>query len=147
MSHEAPLIDWTNLAANAFWIIGCALALATVSYARWEARLHGEQLRVWLREPRLRAPLHLGCALFGLGLAARSASWVETSLWCVLMGLSGFRVASIVIALRRQASAPEPAIRQPASEPIDQGKVGLRTKPGQGFPPDQGRVGGSCGDG
>ena len=99
------MIDWPNLAANALWIFGCALALATVSYARWDAAVRGERLRARLREPQFRAPLYWGGTLFCLGWAATSASWLETALWALLTGVCAFRAVSIGIARRRDVDA------------------------------------------
>ena len=41
------MIDWLNLIANTFWILGCALALATVSYAGWQASVEDKKIRIF----------------------------------------------------------------------------------------------------
>ena len=38
------MIDWFNLAANSLWILGCAIALAVLSYASWQASLRREKI-------------------------------------------------------------------------------------------------------
>ena len=42
------MIDWYNLFANALWIFALALALATLGFARWGARMEGEKLKTVL---------------------------------------------------------------------------------------------------
>jgi hypothetical protein len=34
-SQRELMIEWGGLAANSLWILGCALALATLSFAGW----------------------------------------------------------------------------------------------------------------
>lgn len=78
------MIDWGSVVANSLWISGCALALALISYASWQASVSGGALR---RRLGLR-PYRLGFAaaglLFCLGLGATTHSWVEIVIWLVL---------------------------------------------------------------
>ncbi len=63
-------MDLLSVAANTLWILGLALLLATLSWARWVA--HTEHLR-WgevIRRPGVRRALGTGLALFCAGLAA-----------------------------------------------------------------------------
>ena len=53
------MIDWYNLFANALWIIALAVALATLSYASWEASLLHEKLRLRLRQAKYQIALDL----------------------------------------------------------------------------------------
>ena len=78
------MIDWIAVVSNAIWICGCALALATVSYAHWEANARRERLRANLRRPRQRIAIGLAGALVCLGLAATSRSTVEFIVWLAL---------------------------------------------------------------
>jgi hypothetical protein len=80
------MIDWFNVAGNALWILGCAIALAALSYASWEASLSGEKFLTRLRRPAVLASLYLAGLLFSLGLAATSGRSLETVLWLALAG-------------------------------------------------------------
>jgi ABC-type xylose transport system permease subunit len=81
------MIDWYNLAANSLWILAMALALATLSYARWEARERQERLRITLSRSALQVKLNFSGALFCLGLASTSRALGERVLWLFLMVL------------------------------------------------------------
>jgi len=78
------MIDWFNLAANALWIIGLAIALAVVSHASWQAALHHEKLRTQLARPGYQIYIDLAAVLFCLGMAATSRRVWEIILWGVL---------------------------------------------------------------
>ncbi len=78
------MIDWARLAAQALWISGCALALATLSFAYWEAATHGESLRARLSGYRMQVTLYLAGALFCAGLASRIYLSLEQSIWVIL---------------------------------------------------------------
>lgn len=78
------MIDWGNLAANALWILGCALALGSFSFASWEASLYKEKITARLRRPALQFALNLAGLLFCLGLAATETRLIVTILWLVL---------------------------------------------------------------
>ena len=97
------MINWVNLAASALWIIGCALGLAAVSYADWEAAMSGERLRVRLRQPRIQIAIHLAGALFCLGLAATGRTWWERALWGLLV--VAWAVQAWLVGLCRKRSA------------------------------------------
>lgn len=74
------MIDWGGLAANALWILGCALALATFSYASWQASLHGSKLSALLKRPPMQAGFNLAGSLFSAGQALTS-----TPLWAIIL--------------------------------------------------------------
>jgi hypothetical protein len=78
------MIDWVNLAANALWIVACAWALATFSYASWEASYYHEKLRQRLGRPAIQLSFTLAGALFCAGLAATSQGWLRIGVWVVL---------------------------------------------------------------
>ena len=78
------MIDWFNLLANTFWILGCALALATLSYASWHASVENEKLRMVLSSPGYEISLYAAGALFSIGLAATSDRIWEILLWTIL---------------------------------------------------------------
>jgi hypothetical protein len=81
------MIDWVEVLANAIWIVGCALALAVVSYANWTAGIRDEKMRVALGRPRVKTALGLAGTLFCLGLAATSHTILEVVIWLALTGL------------------------------------------------------------
>jgi hypothetical protein len=78
------MIDWFNLAANALWILGCALALGTLSFASWQASIRNEKLRQRLSQNSIQAAFDIAGILFCAGLAATSDSTLEIVLWSVL---------------------------------------------------------------
>jgi hypothetical protein len=78
------MIDWYNLAVNALWILGCAVALATLSYASWEASLMKEKFTARLNRPFYQIALDLAGFLFCTGLAGTSDSTLEIILWSIL---------------------------------------------------------------
>jgi small-conductance mechanosensitive channel len=88
------MIDWFNLAANALWIIGLALALAAVSHASWQAAQHHEKLRTWLGQPSYQIYFDLAAVLFCLGMAATSRRVWEIILWS---GLAVLFIAQAVV--------------------------------------------------
>ncbi|MEA3349508.1 MAG: hypothetical protein U9Q82_02680 [Chloroflexota bacterium] len=78
------MINWYNLFANALWIFALALALATLSYARWQARSLGIKRRELLNRPGWQRPLNFAGALFCTGLALTTDVWWEQLLWAIL---------------------------------------------------------------
>ena len=78
------MINWFNLIANTFWILGCALALATLSYASWQASSKNEKMGVVLSSPGYKISLYAAGALFSIGLAATSDRIWEILLWTIL---------------------------------------------------------------
>lgn len=92
------MIDWVFLTANSLWILGCAVALATFSYASWQASLHQEKLRARLEKAGIQRALHFSGLLFCAGLAILSEGVIQTLLWAALGVL--FAVG-LVVALRR----------------------------------------------
>jgi succinate dehydrogenase hydrophobic anchor subunit len=78
------MIDWPQVLANAVWIVGAALALATFSYASWLASLRKEHLRDTLRQATLQLLLRVAAVLFCLGLGLTANSLLETALWLAL---------------------------------------------------------------
>lgn len=88
------MIDWFNLAANAMWIIGLAIALAVVSHASWQAALHHEKLRSRLAQPGYQIYIDLAAVLFCLGMAATSRRVWEIILWS---GLAVLFIAQAVV--------------------------------------------------
>ena len=78
------MIDWVNLAVNSLWILGCAAALATLSYASWEASVLGDRFINRLKLPSYQVALNLAGFLFSAGLAGTSDTTLEIILWSIL---------------------------------------------------------------
>ena len=91
------MIDWPQVLANALWISGAALALATFSYANWRAGTRAERLRGTLRQAAFQLPLCGAALLVCLGLGLTSNSPLETVFWLALAALS----AAAFISIRR----------------------------------------------
>ncbi|MCJ7700037.1 MAG: hypothetical protein MUO62_00500 [Anaerolineales bacterium] len=92
------MIDWYNLVANSLWISACALALAVLSLARWEALTRGGKLRDRLNTKRWQATLSITGVLFCVGLAAASdVLWVQI-LWLVMLLLFFVQLFSLLFS-------------------------------------------------
>ncbi len=78
------MIDWYNVFANSLWIFALALALATISFVRWEALSHDKNIYQVLTQPRWRKLLHIAGIVFSLGVAATVDVFWERVLWIVL---------------------------------------------------------------
>lgn len=98
------MIDWFNLAANALWILGCALALGTISYASFQASLNNEKLRTRLGKPAMQASIDLAGALFCAGLAATSRPVWQMVLWALLGVLF---LVQMVFSLRQKTASTQ----------------------------------------
>lgn len=97
------MIDWLNLVANATWILGCAMALAAVSYAHWEARARGERLGSVLGRRQMQIVVYLAGVLFCAGAAAASQSVLEVILWLILVAFFASQVWGHWVRWRREA--------------------------------------------
>jgi len=82
------MIDWPLVLSNAVWLVGAALALATLSYASWLANVRGQRLRTILQQFRYQQSLLAASSLIGIGLGLTADTWLETVLWLLLAGLS-----------------------------------------------------------
>jgi hypothetical protein len=110
------MIDWFHVAANALWILGCSLALGTLSYASWRTVVEPEKLRVVLAKKVYQIALNLAGLLFCAGLAATSSSILQTGLWAALGILF---LIQVILNLRRLKPAAQPAAQDqnpPASQ-------------------------------
>ena len=90
------MIDWVNLVENTFWILGCALALATFSYASWQAFRNHEKFSYRLGQKNIRIPSNIGLLLFCIGLAATSTRWWEIGLWIILAILFFMQIILVI---------------------------------------------------
>jgi cation transport ATPase len=89
------MVDALGLFANTLWITGCAMALAVVSYASWQAAVRGEKLRVQLDRPTMQRLICLAGVLFCAGLTATADTLVEIILW------AGLGILFLVFTLRK----------------------------------------------
>jgi len=97
------MIDWLNLAANALWISACSIALATLSYASWEASVKKDRFLHRLSRPGYQIALGLAGFLFCLGLAGTSDSLIKILIWGLLAaGCIGLMVLAY-IQLRKES--------------------------------------------
>ena len=80
------MIDWGSLAGNALWILGCALALSTLSFASWQASLNNVNLFEQLRKKGFVRAYYFAGILFCAGLAATSDKLFNIIIW-IIMGL------------------------------------------------------------
>ena len=92
------MINWLNLLANTFWILGCALALATLSYASWQASVENIKIRMVLSSPAYKISLYAAGAL-SIGLAATSERIWEILLWIILAILFAVQIG---VSIRRK---------------------------------------------
>ena len=97
------MIDWARLGANALWIVGCATALAALSYVSWEASLHQEKFSAGLRRPGIQVALCLGGFLFTAGVSATSSTTLEVILWALLA--AAFLIQGGMLLIRQRQSA------------------------------------------
>lgn len=78
------MIDWFDLFANSLWIMALAIALTTVSSARWEAGIRKKRLSTILSQPGWQTPLNIAGVLFCGGLAATTDVIWERAVWGIL---------------------------------------------------------------
>lgn len=78
------MIDIWGVIANSLWILGLAVLLAVLSWARWIAQTEQSRLRVVLKRPSIQIALDAGLFLFCAGLAATGRTWWERILWGLL---------------------------------------------------------------
>lgn len=100
------MIDWANLAANGLWILGCAVILATFSYASWDASTSGEKLGARIGRPAYQVAFSLGTLLFTTGLAAAAGELFARIVWGVLGLLSLFSLILAARQARRESKLP-----------------------------------------
>jgi hypothetical protein len=81
------MIDWLNVAANSLWIVALALALATLSFARYVAHREGKKLGHVLSGAKWETLLNLSGALFCLGMASTTKIIWKQIIWTIMMVL------------------------------------------------------------
>ena len=103
------MIDWLNLIYNTLWILGLALALATLSSTSWEASRDHEKFRVRLNRPATHIALNLAGVLFCAGLATTSKKTYEIILWAILgVAFAGQMIYLMISSSNHPAPPPSP---------------------------------------
>lgn len=100
-------IEWRIVFSNAPWILGCAIALAVLSYTDWRAAQHHEKLRAQFGRPNIRMAFDIAFVLICLGLAASADSTFAVIIWLILTILASLRTTQDWLAFRR-ASRTQP---------------------------------------
>ncbi len=79
------MINWFELLTNSLWIFALALALAVLSYARWESKMGKGRFSDFLNKPPGGFLINLAGLLFCLGLALTDVVWWERLQWGILV--------------------------------------------------------------
>jgi hypothetical protein len=95
------MIDWYSLFANSLWIVALALALAVISFARWQAYQDDVKLGSVLNRPDWQVPLNIAGVIFCLGLTTTSQKLWEQILWLVMGILFVLQIGLAIWAQRR----------------------------------------------
>jgi hypothetical protein len=98
------MIDWFNVLANALWILGLAVLLATVSLAHWLGGLKKKPLRQVLLGPDFHLVAAIGILVFALGFVLLVTPWWHKVPWVGIMALSMWQG---VVAWRDRPGQPE----------------------------------------
>jgi mannose/fructose/N-acetylgalactosamine-specific phosphotransferase system component IIC len=93
------MIDWYNLITNAFWVFGCSVVLATLSYTSWEASTQTSSFREIIRQQKIQIPLNIGGVLFAIGLVGTTQIMWQKILWVILS--LGFLIQIITESLSK----------------------------------------------
>jgi hypothetical protein len=101
------MIAWMDVAAGALWILGLSIALATLSYASWQASIFEQKLRQRLALPGAQKAFSLAGLLFCAGLAASAGSPLETAIWVVLGVCFAVLLAALILRARPQPQVPQ----------------------------------------
>ena len=81
------MINWFNLFANSLWILALSVALAVLSYARWEAKHTGNKLKDVINQPAKQILFNVCGMFFSAGLAMTAGRMWEQVLWGLMGGL------------------------------------------------------------
>jgi hypothetical protein len=98
------MIDWFNLLMNACWIFGCSLALASFSFASWEASQQRKSFKKILIQPNIQIFVNIGGFLFTIGLAGLTEINWQRILWSILAAGFLIQVTIETIAKRNRNS-------------------------------------------
>lgn len=103
MVYNEFMIDWYGLFANSLWILGLSIALATLSYASWQASVLRERTVNLLKTSGSLTSFSIAGTLFCAGLATTSDAVIETVIWTILAFL--FLIQLVLNA--RQVNPPK----------------------------------------
>lgn len=74
-------VDWRLVAFSALWLLGLAVALASLSFANYRRSEARVSLAAVLRQPGYRGALNTGLVVFCLGVAGSARAVWEALLW------------------------------------------------------------------
>ncbi len=103
------MIDWRHVGANAVWILGAALLLATFSTRRYEAAIVKARATSDAHFNQSRWLYGLGLLLVSLGLCLSSGAWLDRTLWGILALISLLVTSFMVWEGRRGSRSGLPA--------------------------------------
>jgi len=103
------MIDWWQTGANAVWILGAALLLATFSSQRYEAARARARGMIDVYTYQRRWLYGLGLFLVSLGLCLGSDAWPDRILWGILALISLIVTGLMIWETRRGRSSDLPA--------------------------------------
>ena len=89
------MLDWKTVVFNSSWVIGTALALATLSHAIWVAGQARNRLQHILTQPGYQRAFNLAGLLFCLGLAGTMRETWKLIGWLIIAGLFTARLVRI----------------------------------------------------
>ncbi|MCB8951622.1 MAG: hypothetical protein H6650_06360 [Ardenticatenales bacterium] len=92
---------WRTITANAFWLMGLAIMVASFSYHYWQAVALGQPFRQQRRTTSFRASAWSGLVLVCLGMGATSSRTWEAAVWYALTLLSLLNIAPFLPWFRR----------------------------------------------
>ncbi len=95
------MIDWWHVGANAIWILGAALLLATFSTRRYEAAIVKARATSDARFNQSRWLYGIGLLLVSLGLCLASVARLDRILWGILALISLLVTSGMVWEGRR----------------------------------------------
>lgn len=78
------LVNWRELGLSALWVVGLAIVLATLGFARFHGDRSNKTLLKEACRPRYLVAISGGLALAALGIGGSSQLWWEAGLWLVI---------------------------------------------------------------
>ena len=78
------MIDYPQLVANALWVVGLAIILTALSFAKFESGQRSEKLLNILKDPGFALGIYFGFVLICLGFILKDSRWLIRILLCGL---------------------------------------------------------------
>ncbi len=86
------MINWVYVFINAFWIVGLAILVATVSFHYWQAAQEKRPFAAQLNQAFHQRTVWIGFVLITIGLAGSSNLLWESIVWGVMALLALFNL-------------------------------------------------------